>query len=156
MFAFVGVIIFHFGNMIYVYGTVVRPNHYLQQGTFGKEQHLLPNSFYTPGQQVGAELRNLKIAAPPQQQKQGVQSSAASQQQNQRVQGTAASEQVSRTSPSNAEPAQDSYANIGGQSGNGIASALTNIHEYGETVPPAFSSLQQDSYAYYHGHQQQA
>lgn len=122
--------------------TVVRPNHYLQQGTFSKEQHLLPNSFFTPGQQVEAELRNLNVAG----------STGEQSQVKQVVQEQAGSENVAITS--SAESAPDSYANIGGVSGK-IASSIHNTNEYGETVPQAFSNLDKDSYAYYHGHKAQ-
>lgn len=125
------------------YEAVVRPNHYLSQGTFGKEQHLLPESFYTPGQQVEAELKSLNDAASPKQ----------TQEESLALQSQQAPEQISRSgesTSSNSNSAElDSYANIGGLSGR-VASTLTNNNEYGETVPQAFSNLDKDSYAYYH------
>lgn len=105
----------------------------------------MPNSFYTPGQQVEAELKSLNVAAAP---KQTQQESRAVQSQSEQ-----APEQISRSggsSSSNSNSAeQDSYANIGGLSGR-VASTITNNNEYGETVPQAFSNLDKDSYAYYH------
>ncbi|CAL8070348.1 unnamed protein product [Orchesella dallaii] len=141
---------------------VVRPNHYLSQGAFqdptGNKQHLLPQSFFTPAQQVGAELRNLDVqSAPPQQQPSALQANVQEAQEApiSRQGGQAA---VAAPSDTANNGAPDSYSNIGGNSGRGreaasAVSALIDNNHYGEIIPQAFSNLQEDSYAFYQGRQ---
>lgn len=136
---------------------MVRPTHYLQQGTFGKEGHLLPQSFYTNADQVQFDVKGRTVPISPGQAQEEQQQPPIPLKESSIPESAAAPDgpslgsNANPTSSSNIPQSPDSYTNIGGSSGR-LASALTNVHEYGEVVPKAFSNLQHDSYAYYHGH----